>query len=166
MALEGRPSSGPKGRQGASRVTWLDPVPRPTRRRTSTGSQDGALFTSLVRSSELHGGFFAPFETRMVVQRIILAPVWLGHHWPLGQYHVVRSALTIVGSCPKRVKRRPSGAADLGLFTPQQRTSEDDRHAGPPLTHYPTGFYFRASPLNELARSKPSDVMSRNSTSA
>jgi hypothetical protein len=123
MALEGRPSSGPKGRQGARRVTWLDPVPRPTRRRTSTGSQDGALFTSLVRSSELHGGFFAPFETRMVVQRIILAPVWLGHHWPLGQYHVVRSALTIVGSCPKRVNRVTLAVGRLFPVLPWKRTS-------------------------------------------
>ena len=29
--------------------------------------------------------------------------------------------------CPFRVKRRPSGAVDLGLFDTQQRTSEDGR---------------------------------------
>jgi hypothetical protein len=31
-------------------------------------------------------------------------------------------------SCLLRVKRRPSVAADLGLFTPQQRISEDPAH--------------------------------------
>jgi hypothetical protein len=35
----------------------------------------------------------------------------------------IRSAV----QCPFRVKRRPSGAADLGLFIARQRTSEDCR---------------------------------------
>ena len=42
--------------------------------------------------------------------------------------------------CPFGVKRRPSGAADLGLFIPQQRTSEDCRSTSEKchkLTHAP-----------------------------
>ena len=60
---------------------------------------------------------------------------------------------------PLRVKRRPSGAANLGLFNPQRRTSEDCRSTSEKC-HEPTsggGVSLTSYPQAPCARARHSD---------
>ena len=74
----------------------------------------------------LFGGFMFAFAVK--------APLWPFHRWlPDAAVEATPASAVLMMAvmdkvgiqCPPRVKRRPSGAADLGLFNFQQRTSED-----------------------------------------